>query len=302
MMNEGKVVIVTGAGGGIGREIALAYARSGAKVVVNDIGVSLQGEGGSEGPGAETVRMIREAGGEAVHDANSVAGWDSARAMVQSAIDSFGRIDVVVNNAGIIRDKIFHKMSAEDWARVIDVHLNGSFFVSRAAADHFRAQESGAFVHVTSTSGLIGNFGQANYSAAKMGIVALSKSIALDMQRYNVRSNCLAPFAWSRMTEDMPTETEAQRARVELLKQMTPSKNAPLAVFLGSDAAAGVNGQVFVVRNNEITLMSQNRPLRSVHRGEGWTLETLRDHMLPALAASFYALDRSGDVLSWDPI
>jgi NAD(P)-dependent dehydrogenase (short-subunit alcohol dehydrogenase family) len=301
-MNQGKVVIVTGAGGGIGREFALAYAASGASVVVNDIGVSLAGEGGSEAPGAETVRMIEEAGGRAVLDTNSVAGWDSAHAIVATAVEAFGRVDVVVNNAGIIRDKIFHKMSAEEWLRVVDVHLNGTFFVSRAAAERFRAQESGAFVHVTSTSGLIGNFGQANYSAAKLGIVALSKSIALDMARYNVRSNCLAPFAWSRMTEDVPTETEAQRARVELLKKMTPSKNAPLAVFLGSEAAKDVTGQVFAVRNNEIFLMSQNRPLRSVHRGEGWDLETLRDHMLPALRPSFYPLERSGDVLSWDPV
>ena len=301
-MNQGKVAVVTGAGGGIGREIALAYANSGAKVVVNDIGVTLQGEGGSEAPGAETVRLIQEAGGAAVLDANSVASWDSAHAIIKTAVDAFGRVDVVVNNAGIIRDRIFHKMTADDWTRVIDVHLSGSFYVSRAAADHFRAQSSGAFVHITSTSGLIGNFGQANYSAAKLGIVALSKSIALDMARYNVRSNCLAPFAWSRMMDDMPTETEAQRLRIALLQQMTPTKNAPLAVFLGSDAAKEINGQVFTVRNNEISLLSQSRPLRSVHRSEGWTLDSLRDHMLPALKPSFYPLDTSGDVISWDPI
>lgn len=301
-MNSGKVVVVTGAGGGIGREIALEYARSGAHVVVNDIGVSLAGDGGSAGPGSETVNLIKELGGQAVLDSNSVSSWDGGRAIVQTAIDAFGRLDVVVNNAGIIRDKIFHKMSEDDWVKVIEVHLNGSFFVSRAAAEQFRKQESGAFVHLTSTSGLIGNVGQANYSAAKLGICALSKSIALDMERYNVRSNCLAPFAWSRMSQDIPAETDAQKARVELLKQMTPSKNAPLAVFLGSDAAAAINGQIFVVRNNEITLLSQARPVRSIHRDNGWTQETLQSHMLPAFKADFYPLDRSGDVLSWDPI
>ncbi|TKW65462.1 MAG: SDR family NAD(P)-dependent oxidoreductase [Paracoccus denitrificans] len=301
-MNRDQVVIVTGAGGGIGREIALEYARGGAKVLVNDIGVSLSGEGGSSAPGAETVRMIEELGGQAVHDAHSVASWQGAQAIVSTALDRFGRLDVVVNNAGILRDRIFHKMSPEEWEAVVNVHLNGTFYVSRAAADPFRAQESGAFVHITSTSGLIGNFGQANYSAAKLGITALSKSIALDMARYNVRSNCLAPFAWSRMTEDIPNETEAQKIRVALLKQMTPSKNAPLAAFLGSPEAAAINGQVFAVRNNEIFLMGQSRPVRSVHRGEGWTGETLRDHMLPALKPSFYGLERSGDVISWDPI
>jgi NAD(P)-dependent dehydrogenase (short-subunit alcohol dehydrogenase family) len=134
----------------------------------------------------------------------------------------------VVNNAGILRDGIFHRMSADDWLSVIAVHLNGSFFVSRAAAEHFRVQESGAFVHITSTSGLVGNIGQANYAAAKLGITALSKSIALDMARYNVRSNCLSPWAWSRMTSSIPTNTPEQAAAVEKLKQMTPDKNAPL--------------------------------------------------------------------------
>lgn len=301
-MNAGKVVVVTGAGNGVGREIAIAYAKSGAKVVVNDIGVTVHGEGGSNAPAAETVRLIREAGGEAVADGNSVASWETAQGIIGTAIDAFGRIDIVVNNAGFLRDKIFHKMTPDEWTKVVEVHLHGSFFVSRAAADHFRAQESGAYVHITSTSGLIGNFGQANYSAAKLGICALSKSIALDMARYNVRSNCLAPFAWTRMTDDMPAETEQQKARVELIKQMVPARNAPLAVFLGSDAAKEVNGQIFVVRNNEISLLSQARPIRSVHRGEGWTLDSLRDHMLPALKPSFYGLERSGDVMPWDPI
>jgi NAD(P)-dependent dehydrogenase (short-subunit alcohol dehydrogenase family) len=185
---------------------------------------------------------------------------------------------------------------------VIDVHLNGSFYVARAAAPHFRSQASGCYVHMTSTSGLVGNLGQANYSAAKLGVVALSKSIALDMARYNVRSNCIAPFAWSRMIGSIPTGTAEQQARVEKLKSMQTAQIAPLAVCLASDAARDVSGQVFAVRGNEIFLMSQSRPLRSLHRAGGWTPEALAEHALPALRASFYALDRSQDVFSWDPV
>ena len=182
------------------------------------------------------------------------------------------------------------------------MHLNGSFFTSRAAAEHFRKQESGAFVHITSTSGLIGNFGQANYSAAKLGITALSKSIALDMKRYNVRSNCIAPFAWSRMTSSIPASTPEQQARVAKIQAMTPDKNAPMAVFLASDAAKDVSGQVFGTRMNEIILFSSPRPIRYVHRAEGWTPEAIAEHALPALKPSFMPVDRSGDVFSWDPL
>ena len=301
-MNEGKVAIVSGAGGGIGRDIALALARTGASVVVNDIGVSVSGEGGSATPAEETKRLIEDAGGTAAVDTHSVDSWDSARAIVETAIEAFGRIDIVVNNAGILRDTIFHKMTAEQWLSVVGVHLNGSFFLSRAAAEHFRRQESGAFVHMTSTSGLIGNFGQANYAAAKLGICALSKSIALDMKRFNVRSNCIAPFAWSRMTSEIPADTDEQRARIERLKPMTPEKNAPLAVFLASDAARDISGQVFATRHNEIFLFDPFRPARSVHRSEGWDVQAIADHAVPALKAHFAALDRSGDVFSWDPL
>ena len=302
-MLQDKVAIVTGAGGGIGREIALAMALAGAKVVINDIGASLSGEGQTSAtPGEQTKAIIEQRGGQAVTNTDSVADWDSAKRIVQSAIDAFGRVDIVVNNAGILRDQIFHKMTPEEWLSVINVHLNGSFFVSRAAAEHFRAQGSGAYVHMTSTSGLIGNFGQANYSAAKLGIAALSKSIALDMQRFGVRSNCIAPFAWSRMTSSIPAETPEQKARVEKLKRMTPEKNAPLAVFLASDAAKDVNGQIFAARNNEIFLFSQPRPVRSAHRAEGWTPELIAEHALPALRAQFLPLDRSGDVFTWYPV
>lgn len=222
--------------------------------------------------------------------------------IVQAALDHFGGLDIVVNNAGVLRDQIFHRMTAEDWLAVISVHLNGSFFVSRAAADQYRKQESGAFVHITSTSGLIGNMGQANYASAKLGITALSKAIAIDMKRFNVRSNCLSPWAWSRMTQSIPARTEEERARVVKLQQMTPDKNAPMAVFLASDAARDVTGQVFGTRMNEIYLFSSPRPIRSLHRAAGWTPEEIAEHALPALQSSFMPLDRSGDLFSWDPL
>jgi NAD(P)-dependent dehydrogenase (short-subunit alcohol dehydrogenase family) len=301
-MVEGKVVLVTGAGGGIGRDIALAMAREGARVVVNDIGASVAGEGHDVGPAQRVVDEIRALGGEAVANTDSVSEPTAAARIVQTALDSFGRIDVVVNNAGILRDRFFHKMSLDEWDSVIKVHLYGAYYVSRAAATHFKEQGSGNYIHMTSTSGLIGNFGQANYSAAKLGITALSKSIALDMNKFNVRSNCIAPFAWSRMIGSIPTETDAEKARVERIKQMTPAKIAPLAVCLASDASGDANGQIFAVRNNEIFLISQPRPVRSVHRSEGWTPESVASHALPALKAMFHPLDRSGDVFTWDPI
>src|SRR5215472_17903609 len=300
---DGKVVIVTGAGRGIGRDIALLAAREGGKVVVNDLGGGADGEGNADlGPASEVVSEIRAAGGTAVANGDSVADPAAAQRIVGTALDAFGRLDCIVNNAGILRDRIFHRMSHVDWQMVIDVHLNGSFNVSRAAAGHFREQGSGSFVHFTSTSGLIGNFGQANYAAAKMGIVGLSKSLALDMARFNVRSNCVSPFAWSRLIGTIPTETPEEKARVERVKTMGAEKIAPLAVFLASDLAKDVTGQIFAVRRNEVFLMSQPRPIRSIHRDGGWTPETLAETMLPAFRPSFYALERSGDVFNWDPV
>ena len=297
-----KVVVVTGAGGGIGCEIALAMAAAGAKVVVNDIGASLGGEGADAGPAQRVVSEIRAAGGQAAASTDSVAEWASANRIVQAALDAYGRIDCVVNNAGILRDRLFHKMTPEDFEAVVQVHLMGGFYVSRAAATYFREQESGAFIHMTSTSGLIGNVGQANYAAAKLALAALSKSIALDMAKFHVRSNCIAPFAWSRMIASIPTETPAQQARVAKLQSMEADKIAPMAVFLASDAAREVSGQIFAVRANEILLMSQPRPVRSVQRSEGWTAETIAEHAIPALRASFLPLDVSADVFSWDPV
>lgn len=301
-MVKGKVALVTGAGRGIGKEIALLMAQHGAKVVVNDFGGSVDGTGSDAGPASEVVSEITAAGGTAIANTGSVAERKDAEAMVRDAIDAYGQIDIVVNNAGILRDTIFHKMSEPDWDSVLAVHLRGAFNVSRSAATYFREQNSGAYVHFTSTSGLIGNFGQANYSAAKLGIVGLSKSIALDMQRFGVRSNCISPFAWSRMIGTIPDDTAEQQARLAKIKQMKPSHQAPLAVYLGSDAAEGVTGQIFGVRMNEIFLFSQPRPIRSVHRAEGWTPDSIAEQMRPAMESNFYPLDRSADIFSWDPI
>ncbi len=298
----GKVALVTGGGRGVGRGIALAMAEAGAKVVVNDLGASLTGELEGQQPAQEVVATIRAMGGEAIVDGGSVADWNAAHQMVQAAVDAFGRIDIVVNNAGILRDVMFHRMSEQEFDDVLAVHLKGSFNVSRAAAPHFKAQNGGVFVHMTSTSGLIGNFGQANYSAAKLGIMALSKSIALDMQKFGVRSNAVAPFAWTRMIDSIPNETPEQKKRVEGLKKLVPEKVAPFVVGLCADGAAHVSGQVFGVRNNEIYLFSQPRPIRSAHRSEGWTPESVLEGALPMLSADFFALERSGDVFTWDPV
>lgn len=301
-MLEGKVAIVTGAGGGIGRGIALTLAAEGAKVVVNDVGGNVHGEGADATPGEQLVEEIRANGGTAIANTDSVASWKSASAIVEATMDHFGRIDLVVNNAGILRDRFFFNMEPEEWDAVINVHLNGTFYVSRAAAPHFRAQNGGSYVHMTSTAGLVGGMGQANYGAAKMGIVGLSRVIAIDMAKYAVRSNCISPFAWSRMIGAIPTDTPEDQARVARLKRMEPGKIAPLVAYLGSDGARDVSGQIFSVRANEIMTIGQSRPLRSVHRAEGWTPQSVADHAIPALRPSFYSLETSRDVFSWDPI
>jgi len=298
---KGAVVIVTGAGRGVGAEIAKLAAAEGAKVVVNDLGGNEGGEGSDLGPAQQVVAEIKKAGGEAIANGASVASWDGAHELFAAAMKAYGDVDAIINNAGVLRDTIFHKMSEAEWDSVADVNLKGCFNVARAAAPHFKSKQKGAFVHMTSTSGLIGNFGQVNYGAAKMGVVGLSKCIALDMAKFGVRSNCVAPFAWTRLVGTIPATPE-NAARLEVAKKMTPDKIAPFVLALCSDAAKDVSGQVFGVRRNEIFLFSQPRPIRSVHTSEGWTAQKCIDVALPAMRGSFFKLDRSSDVFSWDPI
>ncbi|WP_244884480.1 SDR family oxidoreductase [Sphingobium cupriresistens] len=307
MMNDstrldGKVVAVTGAGRGIGRAVALLCARQGASIVVNDLGTSAQGEGADTGPAAAVAAMIRDQGGKAVANGASVAEPAGAASIITDAIAHFGRIDGVVNNAGILRDRIFHKMSIVDWQQVMDVHLNGAFYVAKAAAPHFKDQGSGSYVHFTSTSGLVGNVGQANYAAAKMGIFALSNAIALDMRRFGIRSNCIAPFAWSRLVATIPAiEGEDEQAAARM-QAMTTDKIAPMVAALLSDGARDVNGQTFGVRRNEIFLFNKPRPVRTMQRSEGWTPGSIVRDLLPAMAGDMAPLAQVGDIWPYDPV
>lgn len=300
---DGKVALVTGAGRGIGRAIAMDMAAGGAKVVVNDLGAALDGGEGASGPAEETAADIRAAGGEATYNTDSVSDEAGGKRMVEAAMDVFGGIDCVVNVAGILRDGMFHKMEAAQWQAVLDVHLNGCFNVSRAAIEHMREKGGGAFVHFTSTSGLVGQIGQANYAAAKMGIVGLSRVIAMEGAHKGVRSNCVAPFAWTRMIESIPIKSDEQARSFEAFRTgATPEHVAPVVSYLCSESANGVNGQVFGVRGNEIYLFSQPRPIKTLHNGAGWTHESLAAVVEPSIRREMLDLEGTGEYFSWDPI
>jgi len=269
---------------------------------VNDYGGASDGSGNARGPADDVVNEIKGFGGQATASYDSVASMAGGQHIVQTALDHFGRIDIVVNNAGILRDRMIFNMTEEEWDAVINTHLKGTFAVTRAAAPLMREQKWGRIINMTSTSGLIGNVGQANYAAAKLGIFGLTKATALDMGRYNVTANCISPFAWTRMIGTIPTETETQKARVEKIKKLSPAHIAPVAVFLASDAARDVNGQVFGVRGKEIMLFSHERPIMRVHNSDGWTPEsfaeifpgTLQHHLVPHVT--------SGQYFNYDPM
>jgi NAD(P)-dependent dehydrogenase (short-subunit alcohol dehydrogenase family) len=294
---DGKVVLVTGGGNGIGRDCALIAAQQGAKVVVNDLGGSLKGEDeGSAGPAETVAQEIRAAGGEAVSNSESVTSFKAVQGMVEQARDEFGGLHAVINPAGILRDTMFHKMSEEDWDRVIDVHMRGSFNVCRATIELFRDQNDGAYMLYTSTSGLFGNIGQANYGAAKMGIAGLSRIIAMEGARNNVRSNCIAPVAWTRMTQSVPIKDEAAAARRAVMaEKIRPDQPARFSVALVSDAAKNVSGQIFGVSGENIILYSQPRPIETCSKpeGESWSVEGILNDCIPKMAPKFFDLNRA---------
>jgi len=301
---DGKVVLVTGGGNGIGRETALLAAKEGAAVVVNDLGGGVAGgDEGSTGPAEAVAKEIRAAGGKAVSNSDSVTDYDAVVGMVDQAKKEFGGLHAVVNPAGILRDGMFHKMSWEDWKAVIDVHLHGAFNVTRATVELFREQQSGSYVLFTSTSGLIGNIGQANYAAAKLGVMGLSRIVAMEGAIKNVRSNIIAPFAWTRMIATIPIKDEASAQRVERMKNaMRADQVAQLAVALCSDKAKDTNGQIFAVRGNEVFLFNQPRPVRALGMLEGWTPTSLLEQGLPAMKANYTDVGATASVFPYDPV
>ena len=287
---EGKVVLVTGGGNGIGRECALIAAREGARVIVNDLGGGERGgDQGSAAPAEAVAQSIRAAGGEAVSNSESVTNMRAVKGMVEQALDTFGGLHAVINPAGILRDGMFHKMPDEDWDIVLDVHLRGSYNVCRATIEHFRDQQDGNYVLFTSTSGLIGNLGQANYAAAKLGIMGLSRIIAMEGQSKNVRSNIIAPVAWTRLIATIPIKDEATAKRMEMMKQvLRPDQPAKLAVALA--ASKDVTGQIFGARAEELQLFSQPRPIESVSAKDSWTVSEILAEALPKMREKFTPL------------
>jgi len=300
---DGRVVLVTGGGNGIGRECALIAAREGAKVLVNDLGGGERGgDEGSAGPAEAVAAEIRAAGGEAVSNSDSVTSMTSVKGMLEQALDTFGGLHAVINPAGILRDGMFHKMPDEDWDIVVEVHLRGSYNVCRATIEHFRNQNDGAYVLFTSTSGLIGNIGQTNYAAAKLGIMGLSRVLAMEGASRNVRSNIIAPTAWTRLIATIPVKDETAAARMKAMQAaLRPDQPAKLAVALASLAAKDVSGQIFGARSETLELYSQPRPVESLTSPDTWSVETILTQALPKMAPKFTSLSGAGQQRAAQP-
>ena len=275
-MLDGKIAVITGAGRGIGRGEALLFAEQGAKVVVNDLGGEWDGTGADDRPASQVVEEIKAAGGEAVGHFEDVSEEAGSRSLVQTALDSFGSLDVIVNNAGILRDRMVFNMSVEEWDAVIKVHLRGHFLVTRAACVRWRElaksgeQVRGSIINTSSTSGILGNAGQSNYGAAKAGIAAFSQIVAMEMRKYGVTCNAIAPGARTRMTEKTFGELRIPEGEFD---QLAPENIAPLVAFLASDAAADITGQVFGIQGGLVELYQGWHPVAALGKDERWTPE-----------------------------
>ncbi|MCW2903980.1 MAG: short-chain dehydrogenase/reductase [Streptosporangiaceae bacterium] len=280
---DGRVAVVTGAGHGLGRQHAVELAARGAKVVVNDLGGDVHGGGSSSGPAQDVVDEIIKNGGEAVADGGNVATEEGAQGIVQTALDTFGKVDIVVNNAGILRDKSFKNMSAAEFDAVIAVHLRGSFLVTKAAWSHLRDQGYGRVVNTSSPSGLFGNFGQANYSAAKMGLVGLTKTLSLEGAKYNVKVNAIAPVAYTRMTEDLFPAEFADRLGVELV--------TPLVAWLAHESV-GSTGETYSVGGGRIARVFVAEGAGFAKK-DGLTIEDVRDNWQQINAETPYIVPRN---------
>jgi len=279
---KGRAAVVTGAGRGIGRGIALLLAEEGAAVIVNDLGANVDGSGQSSTPADEVVAEIKANGGRAIANADSVASFSAAESIINTALKEFGRIDVLVNNAGILRDRMVFNMSEEDWDVVVNVHLKGTFNCTRHAAAQMRQQKYGRIICMSSTSGLYGNSGQANYGAAKDGIAGLTRVVSRDLGKYGVTVNAIAPAAATRLTATVPDSARRIReARGVSLAAQTASELprlraeaddvAPFAVYLATDAAANINGQTFTVRGGVVSLLNDPAPVRTITKIGRWT-------------------------------
>ena len=299
---EGRVVVITGAGRGMGRSHALEFARQGAKVVVNDLGVAMDGEGGSSGPADEVVEEIRAFGGEAVANSNDASDWDGARSLIAHAVETFGTIDTLVNNAGILRDRMLVNMTDSDWDAVSRVHLKGTFAPTRWAAVHWRErakageQNEGRVICTSSATGLYGNAGQINYGAAKAGIAAFAVIAAIELARYGVTVNAIAPMALTRMNEDLPFGQEVSSRFAEGFSPLAAENVSPLVVWLGSTASRDVTGRIFNVHGGYISVAEGWRAGPSVNKKARWDPAELSGVIPDLLAKAGPTTDISGTV------